>query len=242
MPRLFEFKYKVRMSMPQVEKSSLEFLRKLEKNNDRVWFKKNKPTYDLARANISEVAQAILDRLNIGDQVATESGSKSLYRVYRDVRFSKDKTPYTIWYSGYFRRATEALRGGYYFNIQPGGLSIVGGGFWGPNKEDLKLLREQIDSDSEPLRKALSNKSIIKQFGELQGAQLKTAPKGWAKDHPEIDLLRYKQFILRRSFSDAEVLSINYVDEVVKSFNAMRPFFDTMSMYLTTDLNGESTI
>ena len=230
------------MAIPQVKKSSLEFLKKLEKNNDRVWFKKNKHMYDIARANVAEVAQAIIDRLNKGDQLSTESGAKSLYRVYRDVRFSKDKTPYTIWYSGYFRRATDALRGGYYFNIQPGGHSLVGGGFWGPNKEDLKLLREQIATDAQPLRRSLSDKKIVNYFGELQGARLKTAPKGWEKNHAEIDLLRFKQFILKRSFSDAEVLSPNYVDEVVKSFKAMRPFFDAMTMYLTTDLNGESTV
>ncbi len=176
------------------------------------------------------------------DLISTDSGAKSLYRVYRDVRFSKDKTPYNLWYSGYFRRATEALRGGYYFNIRPGDHSFVAGGFWGPNKEDLQLMREQIDTDDEPLRKALSDREIVRLFGELEGEQLKTAPKGWAKDHRSIDLLRYKQFILKRAFTDKEVLSSNYVDAVVESYRAMRPFLDVMSMYLTTDLNGESTL
>ena len=230
------------MADVRILKSSLDFLQILEKNNDRTWFKENKSEYDKARANVAAVAQEILDRLSKKDLISTESGAKSLYRVYRDVRFSKDKTPYTIWYSGYFRRATEALRGGYYFIIRPGGHSAVAGGFWGPNKEDLKLIRAQIDIDDEPLRSALDDKEIKKLFGSLEGEQLKTAPKGWEKEHESIDLLRYKQFILKRGFSDKEVLSSNYVDMVVESFLTMLPFLDAMSIYLTTNLNGESTL
>ena len=230
------------MADVRILKSSIDFLRNLEKNNDRAWFKENKSEYDKARANIASVAQEIIDRLSKKDLISTESGAKSLYRVYRDVRFSKDKTPYNIWYSGYFRRATKALRGGYYFIIRPGGGSAVAGGFWGPNKDDLKHIRAQIDTDDEPLRSALNDKSIKKMFGGLEGERLKTAPKGWAKDHESIDLLRYKQFILKRGFTDKEVLSSSYVDLVVESFLTMRPFLNVMSMYLTTDLNGESTL
>jgi uncharacterized protein (TIGR02453 family) len=230
------------MSSTSIQPSSIEFLRKLKNNNNRDWFKLHKGEYDKARENIAMVADNVLHKLGQADQISTASGAKSLYRVYRDVRFSKDKTPYNLWYSGYFRRATEALRGGYYFNIQADGDSSIAGGFWGPNKEDLKLIREQIGVDEVPLRSALNSAKIETTFGRLEGDQLKTAPKGWDKEHPSIDLLRYKQFILRRSINEKELLSSTYADIVVESYIAMRPFLDAMSMYLTTDLNGESIL
>ena len=230
------------MKSTSIQPSSLAFLQKLKNNNNREWFKLHKGGYDKARENIAMVADEILKKLSQVDHLSTESGTKSLYRVYRDVRFSKDKTPYNLWYSGYFRRATEGLRGGYYFNIQANGSSSIAGGFWGPNKEDLKLLREQIALDEQPLRAALNSKEGLQIFGKMEGVQLKTAPKGWDKNHPSIDLLRYKQFILRRPITEKELLSSDYVEIVVESYKAMRPFLDAMSMYLTTDLNGESTL
>ncbi|NNK80267.1 MAG: DUF2461 domain-containing protein [Flavobacteriales bacterium] len=225
-----------------IDKSTFNFLKELSKNNDRDWFKANKNTYDLARENVADFAEQMIQLLNGEDQIDTPSGKKSMYRIHRDVRFSKDKTPYNLWFSGYFRRATVALRGGYYYRFQPGGKSMIGGGFWGPNKEDLLLIRQQIEMDDEPLRKVLKSSSFKKYFGELKGEQLKTSPKGFSNEHPQIDLLRYKQFLVTRTFDDKEVLSKDFNQEVLKTYKAMRPFFNVMSMYLTTDLNGESII
>ncbi len=230
------------MSSTLIQPSSLDFLRKLKNNNNREWFKLHKGEYDKARENIAAVSDEILSKLGQVDHLSTASGTKSLYRVYRDVRFSKDKTPYNLWYSGYYRRATDELRGGYYFNMQADGGSSIAGGFWGPNKEDLKLIREQIALDDMPLRAALNSVEVKKTIGQMEGLQLKTAPKGWERDHPSIDLLRYKQFILRRSITEKELLSSDYTDIVVDSYIAMRPFLDAMSLYLTTDLNGESIL
>lgn len=226
----------------RLNKSSFAFLKDLAKNNDREWFKSQRSRYDLAREDVATFSDEIIRRLNRTDQIDTISGKKSMYRIHRDVRFSKDKTPYNRWFSGYFRRSTQALRGGYYYRIEPNGKSIIAGGFWGPNKDDLALIRKQIAMDSEPLREVLESASFKKMFGEMEGEQLKTAPKGYPKDHPEIDLLRYKQFLVTRSFTDKEVLSKGFADQVEETYLGVRPFFDAMSMYLTTDLNGESII
>ncbi|HAP70419.1 MAG TPA: TIGR02453 family protein, partial [Flavobacteriales bacterium] len=152
------------------------------------------------------------------------------------------KAPYKNSFSGGFARATKALRGGYYFHLQPGGNSMVGGGFWQPNKEDLQRIREEIDLDAAPLRKIINSASFKKHFGELQGQQLKSAPRDFPKDHPDIDLLRYKSFVVSKHFTDKEVQSPGFTKEVLKYFEATRPFFDYMSEVLTTDANGVSLI
>jgi uncharacterized protein (TIGR02453 family) len=227
------------MSNPLLTKKSFDFLKQLENNNDRDWFKSNKATYDASRENMLEVVQAVLTKLQAIDSISTPSAKKSLYRIYRDVRFSKDKSPYKTYYSGYFGRATAQLRGGYYLSVHPGNRSLLGGGFWNPNKEDLLHIRQQIALDEEPLRKVLASKAFKSAFGSLEGEQLKTAPKGFDKAHPSIDLLRYKQYLVSATLKDSEILSSSYVDKVIENYKAVRPFFDVMSMYLTTDLNGD---
>ena len=175
------------------------------------------------------------------DKIETVSGKKSLHRIYRDTRFAKDKTPYKTGWSGGLSREGAALRGGYYFYLSPGG-SYVGGGFYQPESADLSHIRAHIDADAKQLRKILSSKAFRDTFGELQGEQLKTAPKGYAKDHPAIDLLRYKSMYAMRKFTDKEVLSPDFPKEIDKTMRKLRPFFDYMSEILTTDLNGEPLI
>ena len=215
----------------------MDFLSKLSNNNNREWFNDNKSVYQEAHQHLILFADELLANMNSHDQIETPNGKKSLFRIYRDVRFSKDKTPYQTHFSGGFRRATSFLRGGYYFRIQPGN-SIIAGGFWAPNSEDLKHIRAQIAQDDEPLRAIITDKKTTSYFGELEGEQVKTAPKGFSKDHPAIDLLRYKQLILTHHFSDKEVIDKGFVEKVNAGFKNMRPFFDYMSDILTTDLNG----
>ena len=133
------------------------------------------------------------------------------------------------------------MRGGYYWHIQPGN-SVVAGGFWGPNKGDLKRVRDEIAQDAKPLRKILKKKSIVDTFGEIHGSRLKTAPRGFDKGHPDVDLLQLKQYILYRNFSDKKVLDPKFIKQVNDTFKKMRPFFDYMSEVLTTNLNGELVV
>ena len=228
--------------MSQIKASNFKFLKDLKKNNDRDWFTENKKRYQHEHEEIISFADALLAKMNEHDHIETPTGKKSLFRIYRDVRFSKDKSPYKTYWSGGFKRATASRRGGYYFHIQPDGQSFIGGGFWGPNKEDLQRIREEIATDATELREILADPTFVSTFNGLQGDQLKTAPKGYDKDHPDIDLLRYKQFIFGRNFTDKEVQSPDFLDVANDTFKAMRPFFDFMSDVLTTDSNGESII
>ena len=224
-----------------INKETIQFLKTLSKNNNRDWFAKHKNKYETARANMIDFADALLAEMNKHDNIETETGKKSLYRIYRDVRFSKDKTPYSDYWGGGFRRATKKLRGGYYFHIEKGNSSLMGG-FWGPNPDDLKRIREDIDLNHDEWRRVLSDKTFKKTFGELRGEQVKSAPRGYDKDHEAIDLLRYKQFIIRHRFTDEEVLSKDFVRKANDIFKKMRPFFDHMSEILTTNTNGESIL
>jgi uncharacterized protein (TIGR02453 family) len=226
--------------MSQLSKKIFTFLGKLKANNDRDWFQANKSEYQENQQEMIAFADDLLAKLNKHDVIETVSGKKALFRIYRDVRFSKDKSPYKTHFSGSFTRATNLRRGGYYFHIQPGDNSFVGGGFWDPNRDDLKRIREEIATDDSALRTIINDQLFVDTFGSLAGEQLKRAPKGFSPDHEAIDLLRYKQYIVTREFTDKEVLAPNFAERLDQCFQNMRPFFDYMSVVLTTDANGES--
>jgi len=223
--------------MSTIQKSTLTFLNKVKTNNNREWFAENKPEYTSELESVILFADSVLNEMNKHDSIETITGKKSLYRIYRDTRFSKDKTPYKTFFSGYFKRSSELLRGGYYFHIEPGN-SFVGGGFWGPSSEDLLRIRKEIASDASELRAIISDTEFVNTFGQLDGEKVKTAPRNFDKNHENIDLLRYKQFLVGKKFSDKEVLSPDFYKEVNATFMAMRPFFNFMSTVLTTDENG----
>ena len=222
---------------PRIYPSGFDFLNKLKKNNNREWFNQHKTDYLQELQLVEAFADALLTRLNTHDLIETPSGKKSLYRIYRDTRFSADKTPYKTRWAGHFTRATKYRRGGYHFNLQPGN-TFIAGGFWGPAPEDLKRIREEIAFDPAPLKKILKSRSFVSMFETLKGEQLKTAPKGFDAASEAIDLLRYKQFLLIRRFPDEEALGSNFLKEADRTYQAMRPFFDYMSDVLTTDANG----
>lgn len=221
------------MKSVPISPTTFKFLKAIKKNNDRSWFAENKEWYKTEYEQFKLFSNTVLDKVSHHDEIE----KLRVHRIYRDIRFSKDKTPYKNHFSGGMSRATKYLRGGYYFHIEPGN-SFAGGGFWGPNAADLKRIRQEIAADDRPLRKILKSASFKKHFGALVGTTLKTAPKGYAKDHPAIDLLRYKQFLLIHPFTDEEVMASNFAGKLSKAFKAMRPFFNYMSEVLTTDENG----
>ncbi|WP_158796169.1 DUF2461 domain-containing protein [Pedobacter sp. L105] len=222
---------------PKVRASSLDFLKLLRENNNREWFNEHKDEFLEQQKLIETFADGLLTELNVHDSIETPSGKKSLHRIYKDTRFSKEKIPYKTNWSGSFTRATKKRRGGYYFHIEPGN-TFIGGGFQAPDAQDLKRIREDISADPIPLRNILASKSFTETFGILKGEQLKTTPKGFDASDEAIDLLRFKQFRLVKKFTDQEVLAPSFVKEAGLVFKNMRPFFDYMSEVLTTDING----
>jgi uncharacterized protein (TIGR02453 family) len=224
-----------------IEKSTLDFLKTLARNNDREWFQKNKNRYTDSLTNVSSWLDELIAEMNKHDRIQTKSGKESLYRIYNDVRFSADKSPYNPRFAGHLKRVKPFLRGGYYFWLKPG-ESRVGCGFTYPNSADLLRIRQDIDLNADDWRKILKSKKIMSVFGEMGGDQVKTAPKGFPKDHPAIELLRFKQYWFEHSFTDQEVLAKDFLKRVNETYKAIRPFFDYMTEVLTTDLNGERVL
>ncbi len=220
-----------------ITKEAFNFLEDLAQNNNKEWFAEHKSTFKKHEADVKSFYQHLQELLDTHDEIE----KMKMFRIYRDVRFSKDKTPYKTHFAGSFSRLGARLRGGYYLHIKPGG-SFVATGFWAPNKEDLFRIRKELEMDASDFRKVINGKNFKSVWGELQGDGVKTAPKGFDKEHPDIDLIKKKQFIFVRNFSDKEVLSQNFINEVNESFKSIRPYFDLMSDILTTNLNGESLL
>jgi uncharacterized protein (TIGR02453 family) len=224
--------------MTSIHPSTLKFLKDLAKHNDRDWFAAHKQAYLDAQQNVCDFIDELIREMNRHDELDNISGKKSLYRIYNDVRFSKDKSPYNVRFAFSLSRATKFRRGGYYVHIKPGG-SYLSCGFFAPNPADLSRIRQDISDNYEQWNKILRSKTIASNFVPIAGDKVTTAPRGYDIHHPAIDLLRHKQFILRHYFTDAEVMAPDFLKEVNKTFKAVRPFFDHMSEVLTTDLNGE---
>lgn len=221
----------------KIQPATLQFLADLSVNNNREWFQANKGRYEAAQENMKQFVRAVESALNETDHLE----NATLFRIYRDVRFSRDKLPYKNNFGMGFSRATKRLRGGYYLHIEPG-ASFAGGGFWQPNAEDLKRIRDEFVADDKSIRQIIADPVFQQYFGALRGDELKTAPRGYDKDGPALDLIRKKSFTVHRPFTDKEVTGDNFLQEVKRTFEAMRPYFDYMSMVLTTDLNGESLL
>jgi uncharacterized protein (TIGR02453 family) len=229
------------MEQATIHRATIDFIKDLRENNNRDWFNANKHRYEQAHRNMIAFSDAVLDEMRKHDNIETASGKASLFRIYADTRFSKDKAPYKTHWGVRYSRATQHLRGGYYCHIEPG-HAFAGGGFWGPNADDLKRIREDISINSNEWKELLSEPGIVKTFGKLRGESVKTAPKGYDKNHEGIEWLRMKQFVLRHDFTDAEMMAPDFARRISDVFREMRPFFDYMSEVLTTDSNGESIL
>ncbi len=220
--------------MDVIKKETIKFLSDVRKNNNRPWFQENKERYDIANANMKSFVEAWETEMTKWDEIER----RKLFRIYRDVRFSKDKTPYNSHWSMSLTRTKPYLRGGYFMKITPEG-GYLASGFWKPDQGDMNLIRANIDRDAKSLRKAIKNKKLVAIWGELEGATVKTSPKGYNKDHPDIDLLRHKQLIFSKTYTVKEITDPGFLKEAVKSYKALKPFLSHMSEILCYDLNGE---
>lgn len=218
-------------------KKAFQFLTELRDNNNREWFEANRYSYEIAREEVEVLVDKLLLKLQKHDVLDTPSGKKSMQRIYRDIRFSKDKTPYKRHFGGQFKRSTRFRRGGYYYHFEPGNNFVVAA-FWNPSKEDLAWIRSHLAEDIEPLREIVMSSEFVQSFGELKGTKLKVKPRDYPKDHPNIEWLKFKQFLVFKNFTNQEVLSKDFPHKVDNAFKNMRPFLDYMSEILTTDLNG----
>ncbi len=204
---------------------ALEFLTQLERNNNKAWFEENRPAYDAARAAVEDFLESIIDALRTSDQLGDLTAKQCLMRIRRDIRFSRDKSPYNTAISAVIAPGgRKSGRMGYYISIGTENRTIVAGGLYSPTPEQLARFRKAIDSDASRLRTLVKAKAFVEHFGQIAGEKLKTAPKGYERTHPEIDLLQLKQVIVMRHFADAEIVKPDFPERVVSACKAMKPF------------------
>jgi uncharacterized protein (TIGR02453 family) len=207
----------------------LKFLKDLAKHNDRAWFEKNKPRYLEAKQGFEDVVAILLKDLAKFDAGLGNLDPKKLpFRIYRDVRFSKDKRPYkTNMGAGFSPNGKLVQEPGYYLHIEPGNKSFVAGGIYMPDAVNLGKIRQEIDYNVDSINKILKAKkfkSLYKGLDEFD--KLKTMPKGYPKDHPAIDLLKHKSFIVSRPFTDKQVTDKKFVKLFTESAKVIKPLND----------------
>jgi uncharacterized protein (TIGR02453 family) len=204
----------------------LTFLAKLAKNNDRVWFEKNKATYLEAKDNYEAFVKKVLDELiKFNPELGGLNPKKLPFRIYRDVRFSKDKSPYKInMGAGFSPNGKLVQEPGYYLHIQPGNKSFFAGGIYMPDGPNLSKIRQEIDYNGEQFEKILKDKKFKKLFDGMDDFdKLKTVPKGYSPDHPQIDLLKLKSFIVTHNFTDVQVKDKKFLKNIVEVAKAIKP-------------------
>jgi uncharacterized protein (TIGR02453 family) len=205
----------------------LHFLSALRLNNNKPWFDSHRREYEAARGIFEEFFDGIIDEFRGTDNLNGLIARDCIARIYRDIRFSKDKSPYKTNMAGLV--GPGGWRGqpsGYYISIEPGGQSLVAGGLYNPTAEQLDGFRREIARDASEFKMVTSTPEFTKTFGTVEGERLKTAPKGYDRDHPEIALLQLKQITAIRRFTDQQVLMADFSENVFATCRAMRPFLD----------------
>ncbi|RAW03328.1 DUF2461 domain-containing protein [Pseudochryseolinea flava] len=209
-----------------------DFLKKLSRNNNREWFEKNKGKYLEIKEMFDAFAVELFEQIVMFDEsIATQDPKKLTFRIYRDVRFSKDKTPYKTHMSAAYSSVGKGLgKPGYYIQIEPGNKSFIGIGQYMPDAENLSRIRQEIDYNGDNLKKAFKEKSFKKYYDAFwDGDALKTSPKGYPKDHPHAEWLKLKSFIITHEFSDADVLSKTFLKNIAAAAKAGKPLNDFLN-------------
>lgn len=218
-----------------VEKDLLQFLKKLTENNNKAWFDANKKSYEAVRTSFLDGVQKMIKTIAAFDKdIAELTAKECVFRINRDVRFSKDKRPYKNNMAAYFNKAGKKGNGaGYYVHIEPG-KSFAAAGIWMPEANDLSKIRQEIDYNFDEWKKIITSSSFTKQFAKGMEKQdtLVRPPKGYEETNPAIDFLKLKSFIASRSFSDAEVVSASFEKELSKTFKAVKPLIDFLNRSL----------
>ncbi len=220
--------------METIKKSTLDFLTAVKCNNNRDWFMANRPLYVEAKDNFDSFVQQIINEIIHFEPILKGLEAKScVYRFNRDIRFSKDKSPYKSHLGAFIVKGGKQNGdkfAGYYFHIEPG-KSILAGGAYTPPSPWLAAIREKISESPDEFIKIINSKSFIKYFKNIDGEKLKSMPRGYAADHPQSEFLKFKSYLIMNEVPDKMVVSNDFSDHVIKVFVAMKPFNDFINEY-----------
>ena len=213
-----------------LDASTLRFLRDLAENNNKEWFTDNRKRYDTAKKDLEQLVEKLLAGVGRFEELGNTKVKDCIFRINRDIRFSKNKAPYKS------HLAVAIGPGGrnsgridYYIHLQPGGESFLGGGMWEATPAQLTKYRQEIDYNAHQLKSIIHDPEFRDFFPNILGEALKTAPKGYSKEHPEIELLQRKQLFFTHRFSDKEVTSPDFADNILKGVRLLKPYTDFLN-------------
>lgn len=210
-----------------LQPATVQFLQELKNNNQKPWFDENRSRYETAKKDFQQFIQAIIIQFSqVDSTLAALQPKDCIFRINRDIRFSKDKTPYKTNFGASINRGgKKSVFSGYYFHLEPGGESFVGGGLWMPLAPDLKKVRQEIDYSFEEFSKIIRHKTFTTQYGELVKGEysLTTVPKGYEKDNPAIEYLKLKSYVVLNQLNDKELTSKDLLKKTTNAFAALQP-------------------
>jgi uncharacterized protein (TIGR02453 family) len=216
-----------------ISKATLQFLKDLKKNNERGWFMDNKARFEEAKSDFEEFTNTLISQISRFDEGIGHLQAKDcIFRIYRDTRFSKDKSPYKTNFGAHITSAKSKseihTRAGYYIHLAPGDSMLAGGAYLPPTPW-LKNIRSEINHHGKEFKKIITSATFKKYFTEIEGAKLVKAPKEFPKDHPDIELLKYKSYLAVHKPDDKTVLSKDFVKYSADVFKALKPFGDFLN-------------
>jgi len=210
-----------------LQPGTLTFIKKLQKNNNKPWFEQNRNLFNNAKDDFEKLATEIITSFGkIDKDIAPLNAKDCIFRQYRDIRFSKDKTPYKGHMGASFDRGGKKSGfAGYYLHIEPGDKSMAGGGIWMPEAPQLKKIRQEIDYSWDEFLNIISNKDFKKIYGDLEHGEFKLSrePKGYEKSNPAIEYLKLKSLVATHTLTDADLVSIDLLQKIVSAFTALMP-------------------
>lgn len=213
----------------------LSFLHQIKANNNRDWMDTNKRIYHDARDEFIVITKHLIEEISKFDEgLQGLDPKKSIFRLNRDVRFSKNKDPYKTNFGAFMMEGgKKAGNAGYYLHLQPENESFIAGGVYMPEAGKLAKIRQEVDYNGGELKKITEQKNFKKLFGEIQGDKLKRAPKGYPLDHPNLELLKLKSFLVLHKVDDKTVLKKDFVNYTINTFKAMESFNEYLNVAIS---------
>jgi uncharacterized protein (TIGR02453 family) len=211
----------------------LSFLKKLAKNNDRAWFEAHRSDYENAQARFEDFVAALIIEISAFEDLGSVTPKDCIFRIYRDVRFAKDKSPYkTNMAASIGRGGRKSMGFPYYLHVAPGDHSMLAGGCHEASADQISRWRQAVDKDASSVKKIIGKKDFVAAFGGITGEKLAKAPRGYPADHPELELLKLKQITVMHTVPDKELLSPAMVQSSAAVFKTMKPLMDYLGSIL----------
>ncbi len=215
-----------------LQQETISFLTDLAHNNNKPWFDANRDRYQAAKDDFEQFITSVLAAsAPLDTNLPNQKAKDCIFRIFRDVRFGKDKTPYKANFGAFFSKGGKKYPGaGYYMHLEPGGKSFIGGGLWMPETPMLKAIRQEIDYNFAEFKGIIEQKKFVELFQTISGEQVKTTPQGYSADNPAIEYLKMKSFTVGHNvITDKQLTDKHFLTSVMEVFTTMKPFVDFLN-------------